>query len=122
MENFPTIVILQCKSRKNTPWLFHVLILLFNIMENKPKFKPNPKLKLNVIGSFDGSTSRRLGPVAMVTSTAWKSKVFRRYAPCPPSASTRRKEEVVRSFNLTFYRFVQGVAEILSSIYDLISV
>jgi hypothetical protein len=42
MENFPSIVIFQHKTWKNKPWLFHVLLLLLNIMENKPKFKPNP--------------------------------------------------------------------------------
>jgi hypothetical protein len=46
MENFPSIVILQGKTWKNSLWLFHVWSLLFNIMENKPKLKPNPKLRL----------------------------------------------------------------------------
>jgi integrase len=46
MENFPSIVILQPKTWKNSPCLFHILLLLLNIMENKPKFKPNPKLRL----------------------------------------------------------------------------
>jgi hypothetical protein len=41
-----SIVILQPKTWKNSPSLFHVLLLLFNIMENKSKFKPNPKLRL----------------------------------------------------------------------------
>ena len=45
MEKFPSIVILQHKTWKNSPWIFHVLLLLLNIMENKPKFKPNPKLR-----------------------------------------------------------------------------
>jgi hypothetical protein len=46
MENFPPIVILQYKTWKNSPWFSHVLLLLLNIMENKPKFKPNPELRL----------------------------------------------------------------------------
>ncbi len=46
MENFPSIVILQPKTWKSSPWFFHVLLLLFNIMEKKPEFKPNPKLRL----------------------------------------------------------------------------
>ena len=46
MEKFPPIVILQSKTWINSPWLFHVLLLLIKIMENKPKFKPNPKLRL----------------------------------------------------------------------------
>jgi integrase len=46
LENFPSIVILQRKTWKNSPSVFHVLLLLFNITENKPKSKPNPKLRL----------------------------------------------------------------------------
>jgi hypothetical protein len=45
MENFPSKVILQHKTWKNCPSLFHVLLLLLNIKENKPKFKPNPNLR-----------------------------------------------------------------------------
>ena len=43
MENFPPIVILQPKKWKNSPWFFHVFLLFLNIMENKPKFKPNER-------------------------------------------------------------------------------
>jgi hypothetical protein len=43
MENFPSAVILQHKTWKNSLWLLH---LLLNIMEDKPKFKPNPNLRL----------------------------------------------------------------------------
>ena len=46
VQNFPSIVILQHKTWKSSSWFFHVLPILVNIMENKPKFKPNPKLKL----------------------------------------------------------------------------
>ena len=31
---------------ENCLLFFHVLLLLLNIMENKPKFKPNPELRL----------------------------------------------------------------------------
>jgi len=40
------MVILQHKKWKNSPQIFHVLLLLVNIMENKPRFKSNPKLSL----------------------------------------------------------------------------
>jgi hypothetical protein len=46
MEKFPSIVILHNKTWKNSSRLFHVLLLLLNITENQPKFKPNPKLRL----------------------------------------------------------------------------
>ena len=37
---------IRTKTWKSSSWLFHVLILLLNIMENKLKFQPNPKLRL----------------------------------------------------------------------------
>jgi hypothetical protein len=46
MENFLLKVILKHKTWKNSSWFFHILLLLFNIMENKSKFNPNPKLRL----------------------------------------------------------------------------
>jgi len=59
MEKFPSIIILQNKTWNNNSWFFHFLLLLLNIMENKPKFKPNPKLRLmdqaelGILGSSD---------------------------------------------------------------------
>jgi hypothetical protein len=32
-KNYPSIVILQHETWKNSPWLCHVLLLLFNIKE-----------------------------------------------------------------------------------------
>ena len=59
LQNFPPIVILQYKTWKNSPRIFHVLPIWFNIMENKPKFKPKIDCRENSeIGKIKNPTSQ----------------------------------------------------------------
>jgi len=46
MENIPSIQILKWLTWKKSSCIFHVCMTISNSMENKPKFKPDPKLKL----------------------------------------------------------------------------
>ena len=46
MENFPSMRILRLQAWKISSCIFHVCMAISNSMENEPKFKPDPKLKL----------------------------------------------------------------------------